>query len=138
MRISDWSSDVCSSDLLEVDLAALVDVAEIAGVEETVGVEALGRLLAQVAQHQRRTPQRELAALTGAEGPTGVRVDHPQLDARQQPADREPRRTARAVRPVREHERSRLGETVTHQHDPAGVSVEAGVAGEGRLDETPP
>src|SRR3546814_1016019 len=90
MRISDWSSDVCSSDLLEVDLAALVDVAEIAGVEETVGVEALGRLLAQVAQHQRRTPQRELAALTGAEGPTGVRVDHPQLDARQQPADRRP------------------------------------------------
>src|SRR3546814_11006987 len=83
-----------SYDLLEVDLAARVDVAEIAGVEETVGVEALSRLLAQVAQHQRRTPQRELAALTGAEGPTGVRVDHPQLDARQQPADRAPSRLA--------------------------------------------
>src|SRR3546814_15964514 len=63
MRISDWSSDVCSSDLVPAFCR-----------------ERLVALAPVVALHQSRTAQPELAHLTCGEVGAGVGVDDPRLE----------------------------------------------------------
>ena len=71
---------------LPVHEAVGVDGAGVAGVEEAVGVEAVLGRLAEVALHQRRALDGQLAGLARAERAAGVGVDDPQLVAGEQPA----------------------------------------------------
>src|SRR3546814_1294873 len=62
MRISDWSSDVCSSDL-----SLLVYHADVAGVEPIIGQYAIGfPLIAPIAFHHQFTADRYLAIIGDA------------------------------------------------------------------------
>src|SRR3546814_3411122 len=84
MRISDWSSDVCSSDLQFLDAAGHaqaavgIDLAAVAGMEEAVVRGVLGGLLRhlEIAEHLPRTFHENLAA-----------VADPAFDARHRLAD---------------------------------------------------
>src|SRR3546814_10376274 len=73
MRISDWSSDVCSSDLVEV--------ADVARVEPAILVD--GRLglhgTPPVARHHHRAPHQDLPCLAAIHC-DAVLIDDPQLD----------------------------------------------------------
>src|SRR3546814_13572147 len=69
MRISDWSSDVCSSDLLlqavdQVGIAVFVHGADVAGMEPAVAQRRRGlRRLLPIARHDLRPAQADLALL---------------------------------------------------------------------------
>src|SRR3546814_11641922 len=70
MRISDWSADVCSSDLAPGDDELAVDrVAEIARIEPTVGRKrGIGGLLVpKISRHQARPADQDTPDLTIAE-----------------------------------------------------------------------
>src|SRR3546814_17880039 len=87
MRISDWSSDVCSSDLLagldrlhrlplHVVLAALLQVAEVPVLVLPRGDEAQGEGLARETAGipvQRRAADEDMLAVAGAEHLSGQR-----------------------------------------------------------------
>ena len=122
----------------EVELAPRVDVAGVAGVEEAVGVEALLRGLAEVALHDGRAGEGQLALLVDAEGGAGVGVDHAEAVAGQERAHAPLRGLAVGGAPVAGEERARLGEAVADGHEPLRVAGDARVAGEGRLPEHAP
>src|SRR3546814_9304266 len=74
MRISDWSSDVCSSDLLHPAAGAVILYREHRGARHADGIDA--RMIAKapvldrdhrILHHLRRFAQRQPAAVIGAE-----------------------------------------------------------------------
>src|SRR3546814_1851645 len=77
MRISDWSSDVCSSDLAAGDVqeAVIVDATAIAGAQPAVIGERFARFLrlAEIAAHDRRMLELDFAVGIEAKPRTGQR-----------------------------------------------------------------
>src|SRR3546814_15050562 len=66
MRISDWSSDVCSSDLLDLDRFGIEDIArDRAEVADAVDEDAVRRV---EAAHTDRIAARRIPVLTRIEG----------------------------------------------------------------------
>src|SRR3546814_4444050 len=79
MRISDWSSDVCSSDLLQLEVAIGMPHREIAGVEPAAGEGLAGRPgVLQVALHHHVAAHEDLAerAAVARHGLEGLGVGH--------------------------------------------------------------
>ena len=79
-----------------VHAAVGVDVADVAGVEPAVGVEALLAGLAEVVLHQGRALDEQLAVFARRHGLAGLGVDDPQPVAGQQRAEARPHRLARS------------------------------------------
>src|SRR3546814_16712578 len=73
MRISDWSSDVCSSDLVEVAAVARVEPAIL--VDGRLGLHGTP----PVARHHHRAPHQDLPCLAAIHC-DAVLIDDPQLD----------------------------------------------------------
>src|SRR3546814_2848515 len=94
MRISDWSSDVCSSDLCvdhafqavdDEEVTLLVVIAEVAGAEETLAValeEDLRGFFGSVpvAEEDLRPGGDDLAGFVGAEFLQSVGIDDARVD----------------------------------------------------------
>src|SRR3546814_8981823 len=78
MRISDWSSDVCSSDLRQLDPGAIAHQPE-QMLEARMGDAGIGRQMAHVVDHQRRAqprqPRRQRGKLAGIEQQLQVRSE---------------------------------------------------------------
>src|SRR3546814_13646876 len=83
MRISDWSSDVCSSDLIGFDTAPPADAVEI--VEQQVGA----------ARTAMQDQGRELEAGEGTEGGGGAGAEIGLSDRPDDPASSEERRVGK-------------------------------------------
>src|SRR3546814_4716120 len=75
MRISDWSSDVCSSDLLDHRAQAIAPGRR----HEACGVDGLQRLVAQLVGVHRDEPLRGVAEDERRLGAPGVRIAVRQL-----------------------------------------------------------
>src|SRR3546814_20393982 len=66
MRISDWSSDVCSSDLAEADaIAVAVAAAEIAGAADRARIDEAAGHAAAIVAVERGAPDIDAAACAG-------------------------------------------------------------------------